>query len=45
MDVGKIEERVQSVLFVFPYCAVTKAVGMEGNIDGEDGRWIYGGGC
>ena len=43
MDVGRIKEGVQGIFFVFPYCAVTKAVSMEGDVNREDRGGSYGG--
>ena len=42
MDVGRIKEGVQGVFFVYSHRAVTKRVGVEGNIDRENGRGLYG---
>ena len=42
MDVGRIKEGVQGVFFIYSHRAVMKAVGIERNVDRENGRGFYG---
>ena len=45
MDVERIKEGMQGIFFIYSHHAVTKTVGVEGNINRENGRGCYGGSC
>ena len=45
MDVGREKEGIKGVFFVYSHHAVTKTMGMEGNIYGEDRGGSYRGSC